>query len=363
MENHYQLFLGISGTSRPDYYTLLGVQANEKDSATITDAASKRIQQLETQKTPENEAVVTQILSEIATARDCLLDEKARKQYEFQRLLDESVAEKTASENVTQTVNAPSTAPLPEATSNAMPPEGMSNFMPNPAPQMMPAPAFQAMQMGVTPGMMPGMPQPGMMPVQPQGMPGAVPGMDLNAVMPGMTPGVAPGFYPQQPGIAPAQPQGMPQPQIQPETIPQPESGLDFGGGFGSVSTSPRSATTSATRRKTNAGKSGSKTATRGKDNTPMILGGVVGVLLILVALGIYSGNTDTARAKKLYIEAQSAVNEYKFDRGRELMDRALALETTVEYENYRKSIDIKQKKYEKRLRHEAARQADDFDF
>ncbi|MDO4628424.1 MAG: hypothetical protein Q4C70_04505, partial [Planctomycetia bacterium] len=201
MENYYQQFLGIQGVSRPDYYTLLGVQPKEKDSAIITDAAQKRIQQLETQKTPENETAITQILSEITTARDCLLDEKARKQYEFLRLLNESVAEKNASENVTlekrSAENDGSTGSTTSSATSGMAstmPSGMSagmpNYVQNLTPQAVPDPTFQAMQMNSAPGMMPGIPQQGMAP---------------NMFMPGMIPGGAP-------GMAPVQPQGMPQP-------------------------------------------------------------------------------------------------------------------------------------------------------
>ncbi|MDO4628423.1 MAG: hypothetical protein Q4C70_04500, partial [Planctomycetia bacterium] len=225
---------------------------------------------------------------------------------------------------------------VPEMDPNTAALRGVSGFQPQPE---------------ITSVQQLGMPQPGI-------MPGMVPEMDPNtAALRGVS-----GFQP-QPEITSVQQLGMSQQQVQPEPISQPENGLDFGAtGFGTTSTSARTTTSPTARRKNTGGKSTSKTSARGKDNTPIVIGSVAGVILILIALGIYSGNTDTARAKKLYIEAQSAVNELNFDRGRELMDCALELETTVEYENYRKSIDIKQKKYEKRLRHEAARQADDFD-
>jgi len=87
-------------------------------------------------------------------------------------------------------------------------------------------------------------------------------------------------------------------------------------------------------------------------------------LIIITVAIGAISWNSDASRARRFYIDSQSAVNRQDFDEGRRLADLAIQFDKKDEYVRYREQIDIKQKKYEKRLRHEAARaEEDDYSF
>jgi len=141
--------------------------------------------------------------------------------------------------------------------------------------------------------------------------------------------------------------------------------GLDFGAGAassGRASSGSRSAGASARR---STGASRKKTAS----NVPAIpMSVVIGafVIMVLIFAGIHSVNSDSGRAKKLHIEAMSAVNSGDFERGRKLIEMAIQLDPQEEYVRYQEQIDKKEKQSEMRQKRQEfydAEADEEFDF
>jgi len=109
----------------------------------------------------------------------------------------------------------------------------------------------------------------------------------------------------------------------------------------------------------------------------PMILFGMVPMLALafaalrkktpaLIFAGIHSVNSDSGRAKKLHIEAMSAVNSGDFERGRKLIEMAIQLDPQEEYVRYQEQIDKKEKQSEMRQKRQEfydAEADEEFDF
>ena len=181
------------------------------------------------------------------------------------------------------------------------------------------------------------------------GQPGVMP-------QPGMMP--QQGFY-GQPGVMPQQGM-MPQPGV----MPQPGMNPYLAGTVpGPAVSGPAVSGPAVSGHRTSSGRSRRRTSSSKQSGTPMVLFGVGLVAILTIAIGSYSYNTKSARAYRLYVKAQSCVNARNFDDGRQWMELALELDKKDEYVRYRSEIDVKQKKYEKAQRHQAAREEDDTSF
>ena len=290
-ENVYQKYLGIAINGKPDHYTLLGVPFKESNPDTIAAAARQRKEILALQETPENQTEIQLLISEIKHARDCLLDDKARKQYEFDFLLNRSVEEKNASPSQPRLELDSDPTPTPPA------PSPVSSSIPNPAPTQDPFGFMSA--------------------PAPQPAAGPAP-MDPFAF-----------------GSAPA---------------PQPAPPVN--------SYAPAPPRTSGGH----SGSSSSRSKAQKKDNTPLIIAIVAGVAILLLLLWNIGYNSPRKQAERLYNQAVTAVNSYRYDEARDLLDRAIALDKQETYVKYRADIDRRQKNHEYTERHRKAREADDYD-
>ena len=290
-ENVYQKYLGIAINGKPDHYTLLGVPFKEANPDTIAAAARQRKEILALQETPENQTEIQLLISEIKHARDCLLDDKARKQYEFDFLLNRSVEEKNASPSQPRLELDSDPTPTPPA------PSPVSSSIPNPAPTQDPFGFMSA--------------------PAPQPAAGPAP-MDPFAF-----------------GSAPA---------------PQPAPPVN--------SYAPAPPRTSGGH----SGSSSSHSKAQKKDNTPLIIAIVAGVAILLLLLWNIGYNSPRKQAERLYNQAVTAVNSYRYDEARDLLDRAIALDKQETYVKYRADIDRRQKNHEYTERHRKARESDDYD-
>ena len=72
--------------------------------------------------------------------------------------------------------------------------------------------------------------------------------------------------------------------------------------------------------------------------------------------------NSPRKQAERLYNRAVTAVNSYRYDEARKLLDLAIELDKQEMYVKYRADIDRKQKNHEYTVRHRKAREADDED-
>ncbi|MDO4858775.1 MAG: hypothetical protein Q4A17_12615 [Thermoguttaceae bacterium] len=290
-ENVYQKYLGIAINGKPDHYTLLGVPFKESNPDTIAAAARQRKEILALQETPENQTEIQLLISEIKHARDCLLDDKARKQYEFDFLLNRSVEEKNASPSQPRLELDSDPTPTPPV------PSPVSSSIPNPAPTQDPFGFMSA--------------------PAPQPAAGPAP-MDPFAF-----------------GSAPA---------------PQPAPPVN--------SYAPAPPRTSGGH----SGSSSSRSKAQKKDNTPLIIAIVAGVAILLLLLWNIGYNSPRKQAERLYNQAVTAVNSYRYDEARDLLDRAIALDKQETYVKYRADIDRRQKNHEYTERHRKARESDDYD-
>ena len=310
-ENVYQKYLGIAINGKPDHYTLLGVPFKEANPDTIAAAARQRKEILALQETPENQTEIQLLISEIKHARDCLLDDKARKQYEFDFLLNRSVEEKNASPSQPRLELDSDPTPTPPA------PSPVSSSIPNPAPTQDPFGFMSA--------------------PAPQPAAGPAP-MDPFAFGSAPAPQPAPGPAPMDPfafGSAPA---------------PQPAPPVN--------SYAPAPPRTSGGH----SGSSSSHSKAQKKDNTPLIIAIVAGVAILLLLLWNIGYNSPRKQAERLYNQAVTAVNSYRYDEARDLLDRAIALDKQETYVKYRADIDRRQKNHEYTERHRKARESDDYD-
>ena len=330
-ENVYQKYLGIAINGKPDHYTLLGVPFKEANPDTIAAAARQRKEILALQETPENQTEIQLLISEIKHARDCLLDDKARKQYEFDFLLNRSVEEKNASPSQPRleldsdpTPTPPAPSPVSSSIPNPAPTQDPFGFMSAPAPQPAAGPApMDPFAFGSAPA--------------PQPAPGPAP-MDPFAFGSAPAPQPAPGPAPMDPfafGSAPA---------------PQPAPPVN--------SYAPAPPRTSGGH----SGSSSSHSKAQKKDNTPLIIAIVAGVAILLLLLWNIGYNSPRKQAERLYNQAVTAVNSYRYDEARDLLDRAIALDKQETYVKYRADIDRRQKNHEYTERHRKARESDDYD-
>ena len=110
-------------------------------------------------------------------------------------------------------------------------------------------------------------------------------------------------------------------------------------------------------------GRSASHGKAQKKDNTPLIVAIAGGVVILMLLLWNISYNSPRKQAERLYNKAVSAVNSYRYDEARKLLDRAIELDNQEMYVKYRAGIDKKQKNHEYTLRHRAAQQEEDEDY
>ena len=110
-------------------------------------------------------------------------------------------------------------------------------------------------------------------------------------------------------------------------------------------------------------GASASRSKPQKKDNTPLIVAIAGGVVILMILLWNIGYNSPRRRAERLYNQAVTAVNSYRYDEARELLDLAIALDRQETYVKYRADIDRKQKNHEYTVRHRKAREAEDEEF
>ena len=330
----YQKYLGISGRQiPPNHYTLLGLQPLESDPETIKKAAQKRADSLREQKTDENLPELKALMNEIAAARLCLLDDARRKEYENFITGQKKSGVQMASPFAVQTDGDSEEMPESPVTSaqQAMDPAMFQHAQAAQMPQQAMDPAmFQHAQAAQ-------MPQQAMDPMMFQQAQAAHQQMgQMNW---------------QQAGSVPAQ-----------SGFPGQAQGLDFGAQSGVSSTGHFGQ--SSRGNFSSASKNTSTRKNSANSNSAIGFFCFGALIIITVAIGVISWNSDASRARRFYIDSQSAVNRQDFDEGRRLADLAIQFDKKDEYVRYREQIDIKQKKYEKRLRHEAARaEEDDYSF
>ena len=108
--------------------------------------------------------------------------------------------------------------------------------------------------------------------------------------------------------------------------------------------------------------KSASHGKTQKKDNTPLIAAIAGGVVILMILLWSIGHNSPSKEAERLYNEAVTAVNSYRYDEARKKLDLAIELDKKKKYIDYRAGIDQKQKNHEYTLRHRAAQKAEDED-
>lgn len=381
-ENVYLKYLGITTAGKPDHYTLLGVPFKEAKPDIIAAAARQRKEILSLQETPDNQAEIQLLISEIKDARDCLLDDKKRKQYEFDFLLNRSVEEKNAATGPQKM------EPMPEPSASAIypgptpaagpasdpfafasappahgPAPGANPFDFGSAPPAAgpgPAPAsdpfgFASAPPAAAPGPAPASDPFGFASAPPAAAPGPAPVSDpfgFTSAPPAAAPGPAPasnpfGFTSAPPAAAPG-----PAPASNPfgfnsQPAPAPQQGNPY------ASAPPRSAGGYT-------GKSASHGKAQKKDNTPLIAAIAGGVVILLILLWNMGYNSPSKEAERLYNEAVTAVNSYRYDEAREKLDLAIRLDKQEKYVKYRASIDKKEKNHEYTMRHRAAQNADD---
>ena len=379
-ENVYQKYLGITASGKPDHYALLGVPFKESNPEIIAAAARQRREILTLQETSDNQTEIKLLISEIKDARDTLLDDKKRKQYEFDFLLNRSVEEKNAASGPQQMEPMPDPTPAPASPSPAAQVSDPFGFAsappahghapapgPNPfdfgaAPAPGPAPAADPFNFGAAPA-------PGPAPA-----PAADPFNSGAAPAPGSAPAPAAdpfGFASAPaPGPAPApaaDPFGFASasaPAPGPAPAPAPAAN-PFG--FNAQPAAPPQVNSYASAPPRSAGGYSGKSSSHGKaqkkDNTPLIIAIAGGVVILLLLLWNIGYNSPRKQAERLYNKEVTAVNSYRYDEARELLDLAIQLDNQEMYVKYRADIDRKQKNHEYTVRHRKAREADDEEF
>ena len=81
--NPYRVWLGIPANKLPaDHYSLLGLETFESDPDVIESAADKVMAFVKTFQNGKYSKQSQQLLNEIAAARVCLLNEKAKAEYD-----------------------------------------------------------------------------------------------------------------------------------------------------------------------------------------------------------------------------------------------------------------------------------------
>ncbi len=335
----YQKYLGISDTQiPPNHYTLLGIQPLESDPETIRKAAQKRADCLRKQKTDENISELQTLMNELAAARLCLLNDSRRKEYEdfingqkasgvqmASPFASQSDSAQEAAASTPQTMNPTAfQQQAPQAVPQTMNPMAFQQQAPQAVPQTMDPMAFQQQifqQQSVQTTL-----QTGQGEWQRQGV------FPQQSVSSGMTQGVD--FSAQA---------GSPLSMGNPNGVSEP---------FGPSSRTNLNSAPKVSRKK------GQKKSVNSNSTIGLFCFGIL--VIITIALGFISWNSASSRANRLYIEAQAAVNCQNFDEGRRLAEQAIQLDKKDEYVRYRKDIDVKEKKYQKRLRHEKARAEED---
>lgn len=205
--NPYQAWFGLSTSTKPSYYELLGLRNFETEPPVIAEAAELRMQLLAPHKNGPNGDSAVKLEREVTGVMNVLLSPDKRKQYDEKLRKDRGMVPRAPSAASTDDM-------LPPALSAA---EAPSSMLPPGAAQMPPGSQMPPMMPGAEPGgypgyASPGMPQPQYGAMDPYGAP-----PPQSAPQPYDMPTQA--FVPgQQPYGAPAQPFGMPQ---QAQGVPQ----------------------------------------------------------------------------------------------------------------------------------------------